>query len=56
MNYIDLHCDTLSEAFLKGKRDIFCFPEAMADVQLSPKGRSSGTVFCNLYVAAARGV
>lgn len=33
MNYIDLHCDTLSEAFLKGKKDIFCFPEAMADVQ-----------------------
>ncbi len=45
MNYIDLHCDTLSEAFLKGKKDIFCFPEAMADVQRLQKAGAAAQFF-----------
>ena len=45
MNYIDLHCDTLSEAFLKGKNDIFCFPEAMADVQRLQKAGVAAQFF-----------
>lgn len=32
MKYIDLHCDTLMQAFIKEKTDIFRFDEAMVDV------------------------
>lgn len=45
MNYIDLHCDTLSEAFLKGKNDIFCFSEAMADIQRLQKAGAVAQFF-----------
>ncbi len=53
MNYIDLHCDTLSEAFLKGKRDIFCFPEAMADVQRLQKAGVAAQFFA-IYMLPQR--
>jgi len=33
MKYIDLHSDTLAQAFLKGKESINEFPEAMVDVK-----------------------
>lgn len=33
MKYIDLHCDTLSLAFLKGKDSVTVMPEGMADVE-----------------------
>lgn len=32
MQYIDLHCDTLAQAFLKGKQSISVMPEDMVDI------------------------
>lgn len=33
MKYIDMHCDTLMEACLAGREDVFDFPDAMVDVR-----------------------
>lgn len=38
MRYMDLHCDTLSEAWLKKKKDILDFPEAMLDLRRLKQG------------------
>ncbi|MFR8547141.1 MAG: dipeptidase [Lachnospiraceae bacterium] len=45
MNYIDMHCDTLSEAFLRGRKDIFDFPEAMVDVKRLKKAGAAAQFF-----------
>lgn len=33
MSYIDLHCDTLMQAVLRQKRDLYAFPSAMVDLR-----------------------
>lgn len=33
MSYIDLHCDTLMQALLRQKRDLYAFPSAMVDLR-----------------------
>ena len=36
--YIDMHCDTLMQAWLKRKKDIYTLPKAMVDVQRLKQG------------------
>ena len=38
MRYMDLHCDTLSEAWMQHKTDILEFPEAMIDLRRLKQG------------------
>lgn len=45
MNYIDLHCDTLMQAFIKRKTDIFRFEEAMTDVVRLKKAGAEAQLF-----------
>lgn len=45
MRYIDLHCDTLMQAFLLQKRDIYSMPEAMVDLERLQKGNVSAQFF-----------
>ncbi|MEF9866193.1 MAG: hypothetical protein RR814_07090, partial [Oscillospiraceae bacterium] len=36
--YIDMHCDTLMQAWLHRKKDVFSLPKAMVDVERLQKG------------------
>lgn len=45
MKYIDMHCDTLMEAFFAGKYNISEFPEAMVDFKRMKKGRCMAQFF-----------
>ena len=38
MKYIDLHCDTLMQAFLAGQKDIVHLESAMVDLERLQKG------------------
>lgn len=43
--YIDFHCDTLMQAFLARKQDIYSFPQAMTDVERLKKGGCQSQFF-----------
>lgn len=45
MKYIDMHCDTLMEAFFAGRNNICEFPEAMADLKRMEKGQCMAQFF-----------
>lgn len=43
--FIDMHCDTLMQAWFRLKRDIYHFPSAMADVQRLAQGGCKAQFF-----------
>ena len=43
--YVDMHCDTLMQAWLKHKKDIDHFPKAMVDVERLEQGNSLAQFF-----------
>lgn len=45
MKYIDLHCDTLMQAFLRQKRDIYSMPEMMIDLRRLKEGNALAQFF-----------
>lgn len=45
MKYIDMHCDTLMQALVRGKEQIFTMPEAMADIERLRKGEAAAQFF-----------
>lgn len=45
MKFIDLHCDTLMAAYLKGKKDLCDFPDAMLDVPRMKRGGAMAQFF-----------
>lgn len=45
MNYIDLHCDTLMQAFIRQEKDIYALPDAMIDLQRLEKSSAMGQFF-----------
>lgn len=45
MQYIDLHCDTLAQAFLKGKNSMSYMPEDMVDVERLKKANALAQFF-----------
>lgn len=45
MKYIDMHCDTLMEAFFAGKEDIYEFPNAMVDLRRMAQGMCMAQFF-----------
>lgn len=45
MKYIDMHCDTLMEAFFAGREDICEFPKAMVDLKRMEKGECMAQFF-----------
>ncbi|MEG0110366.1 MAG: dipeptidase [Oscillospiraceae bacterium] len=43
--YIDMHCDTLMQAWLHRKKDVFSLPKAMVDVERLQKGECMAQFF-----------
>lgn len=47
--YLDLHCDTLEQGFLKKRNDIFDFPEAMLDFRRMKEAGMYGQLFAIFF-------
>lgn len=45
MRYVDMHCDTLMEAYFAGKEDIYSLPSAMVDLKRMQEGNCAAQFF-----------
>lgn len=52
MKYIDLHCDTLMQAFIQGKQDLSALNGTMLTLDKLKARRRLRPVFCHLHAAA----